>query len=119
MAKKQLIRLTEEDLHEIIKESVNNILKETFIEQSPYREEVIELLKEKNQDYSGYWIYARNSDLGQITKDDCWLYSIGTSDGNTIECCFLNDNRSKNYVVEFDNLHKNEQEQILNILKAL
>lgn len=29
MKKKQLIRLTESDLHKIIKESVNNILKET------------------------------------------------------------------------------------------
>ena len=30
MANKQVIRLTENDLHKIIKESVNKILKETF-----------------------------------------------------------------------------------------
>lgn len=146
MAKKQIIRITEGDLHNIIKESVNKILKEAidfdamqnqygdansyqgedetesfdFGHHSPYREELMELLKTKNQDYYGYWIYARNSDLGQIKRMNYHLYSIGTNDGGkTIDCIFMNNDHNNHLEIDFDELNEKEQQQILDILRAL
>ena len=96
MAKKQLIRLTESDLHVIIKESVGKILKEYFddfddnlLYADPYYGE------NQNQSYDAYPSY-----------NDYDMYNHQNNDDDEIEVTAIEDNEYENFKVMGINAQK-------------
>lgn len=125
MSKKTIIKLTESDLKNIITESVKRVLKESnFYDDNPefyststmdYPSELIELLSQKNQDYYGAWVYARNLGI-KLIKDGALLYGVGTNDGENVICTFRN-NTGKGFDIPFYELPEEDQELIISAIR--
>jgi hypothetical protein len=78
---KKLIKLTEKDLHKIVKQSINNVLKETQMRLSPSHEarlrtEVVgELAQEIGSILRKLTMYDRgmNNYLADLVKNEKWV----------------------------------------------
>ena len=71
--KKQVIRLTESDLHKIIKESVKNILKEDFYDNMYNLHDFEHFNNDDNNDYYTAYVVVNNGDgavLSNYSEND-------------------------------------------------
>lgn len=101
MAKKQLIRLTEGDLHRIIKESIKRILKEEY---NPFHEEYSGKHSEDSEndfDLDGYYDFLNKHGLNHISYPYNGVIVICKEDQG---CNFMDENGNILSPVWFDDI---------------